>query len=163
MEFFAKIVKSYNYFVLCDKYSEPCLLSNIQTYSRIFMSYSEIFRHFVAYLELCVTLEYSDPCHIQNPGIFRTQGIFRTLSRHTLAYSERFVRLAYWEPCHIQNFGIFRILAYLGPEAYSESCLFSHIQVYSDIFNNDSYNSISLPFFNRISRTYVFLWKQVLW
>ena len=62
MEFFAKIVKSYNYFVLCDEYSEPCLLSNIQMYSGIFTSYSEIFRHFVAYLELL---------HIQIPVIFR--------------------------------------------------------------------------------------------
>ena len=25
-----------------------------------------------AYLETCVTLAYSEPCHIQNPGIFRT-------------------------------------------------------------------------------------------
>ena len=33
-------------------------------------------------------------------------------------------------------------LAYLGPEAYLESCLFSHIQLYSDMFNNDSYNNI---------------------
>ena len=128
-------------------------------YSDVFRHIYVLFRNIQTFCGIFRTLAYSDPCHIQNPGIFRTQGIFRTLSRHTLAYSERFVRLAYWEPCHIQNFGIFRILAYLGPEAHSESCLFSHIQVYSDIFNNDSYNS----FFIRINRTYVFLWKQVLW
>ena len=55
------------------------------------------------------------------------QYIERTLSRHILAYSERCVTLAYWEPCQIQNFAIFRILAYLEPEAYSESYLFMHI------------------------------------
>ena len=48
------------------------------------MSYSNIFSHVVAYLDSCVTLEYSEPCYIQNPGIFRPsiyileiyQGIF---------------------------------------------------------------------------------------
>ena len=36
-------------------------------------------------------------------------------------------------------------MAYLEPYvtlAYSESCLFRHIQAYSDIFNDDSYNNI---------------------
>ena len=47
----------------------------------------------------------------------------------------------------MQNFAIFKILAYLGSEAYSESCLFRHIQTYPDIFNNDSYNKIN---FNEI-------------
>ena len=78
-------------------------------------------------------VEYSKPCHIQNLGIFRTQDISRSLSRHILAYSERCVRLAYWEICHSQNFAIVRILAYLGPKAYSESCLYGHIQAYSII------------------------------
>ena len=55
----------------------------------------------------------------------------RTLSKHIVAYPERCVTLAYWEPRHIQNFTIFRIWTYLGPMAYSESCLFGHIQVYS--------------------------------
>ena len=82
---------------------------------------SDIFSQYVAYLEPCVTLAYSEPCHVQNPGIFRTQNVLKTLSRH-MAYSERCVTLAYGEPCHIQNFAIFRFLAYLGPEAYSESC-----------------------------------------
>ena len=41
--------------------------------------------------------------------------------------------LIHWESCHIQNFVIFRILAYLGPEAYLESCLYRHIQVYSGV------------------------------
>ena len=32
-------------------------------------------------------------------------------------------------------------MAYLGPEAYSESCLNKHIQAYSGIFDSDSYNN----------------------
>ena len=116
--FFAKIIKNYNYFskglylrsltvfrirlsfnkdsendlaLLYDKYSEPCLLSKIQTYLGLFTFYLRLFTfsHIVAYLEPCVTLAYSEPCHIQNPGIFRTQDIFRTLSRHDLVHSER--------------------------------------------------------------------------
>ena len=31
-------------------------------------------------------LAYPEPCHIQNPGIFRTQVIFVTLSRNILEY-----------------------------------------------------------------------------
>ena len=68
------------------------------------------------------------------------------MSRHNLAYSARCVTLAYLKPCHIQNFAIFRILAYLGPEAYSGSCLYRYIQVYSGIFYNDSYNNINFIF-----------------
>ena len=48
---------------------------------------------------------------------------------------------------HIQNFAIFKILAYLGPNAFSVSCLYRHIQVYSGIVNNDNYNTINLLFF----------------
>ena len=58
------------------------------------MAYRDIFSHIVAYLEPCETLTYSEPCHIQHPGIFKTQDILRTLSRHVLAYSERCVMLA---------------------------------------------------------------------
>ena len=68
----------------------------------------------------------------------RTWDIFITLSRHIVTYSERCVTL------HIvENPAIFRILAYLGPQAYSESCLYKHIQAYSDIFDSDSYNKIN--------------------
>ena len=101
------------------------------------MSYSDILGHIVGCLEPCVTLVCSEPCHIQNPGLFRTQDIFRTPSRHILAYSELCVTLIY-----------------LGPELYSESCLFRHIQIYSDIFNNDSYNNIDFLFFTLILHTF---------
>ena len=79
--------------------------------------------HFEEYLEFYVTLAYSDPCHTQNPDIFRTRDIFTTLSRHIVAYSECCVMLAYFVTLHIQNFVIFRILPYIGLEEYSESCL----------------------------------------
>ena len=90
-----------------------------------------MFSDIVAYVEACITLAYSEPCHIQNPGIFRIQDLFRTLPRHILAYSKRCVTLACWEPCHIPNFPILRILACLGPKEYSEPCVFRHIQAYS--------------------------------
>ena len=116
--------------------------------------HSDIFSYIVAYLEPCVILAYSEPCHIQNPGMFRTRDIVRTLSRHILAYSKCCVTLSYWELCHIQNFVIFRILAYLGLKAYSESCLYRHIQVYSGISNNDSCNHVNFIFFTLIFHTF---------
>ena len=126
--------------------------------SDIFTSYSDIFSHIVAYLKFCVTLAYSEPCHIQKPGIFRTQVIFRTLSRHILAYSEHCIILTHWEPCHIQNFGI------CSTWAYSESCLFSHIQAYSTIFNNDKYSNINFLFFILILHTFQWnLKRHVFW
>ena len=94
-------------YALYDTYSEPSLLLYIHTFRHIHV----IFRHFQSYCGIFRTLCnscISRPCHIQNPGTFRTQDIFRTLSRHVLVYWERYVTLAYWEPFHIQNFGIFR-------------------------------------------------------
>ena len=120
---------------------------SITSNSGIFRHFHVLFRqfsHIVAYLEPCVTLAYSELCHIQNPEIFRTQDIFRTLSRHILAYSESCIKLAYWELCHIQNLVIFIILAYLGPEVYSQFCLYRHIQAYSGRFDNDSCNFLFL-------------------
>ena len=96
IEFFAKIVKRYNYFsktlhvrsltgfwirLSLNKYSLDLALYLVWGIFRtlsfilnsdIFTFYYDIFRHFEAYLELCVTLAYSDPYHIQNLGIFRT-------------------------------------------------------------------------------------------
>ena len=138
-----------SYHILYDECSEHCLLSKIQTDSGIFTSYADIFSHVGAYLELCLTLACSKPCHIQNLGIFRTQDIFRTLSRHILAYSEHcnahiLSTLPYLELC------IFRILAYVRPEGYSDACLFRNIQVISDTFNNDSCNNINFHLFSNI-------------
>ena len=54
------------------------------------------FRHIQAYSRpIQPIVAYLEPYHIQNPGIFRTQDIFGTLSRIILAYSERCVMLAY--------------------------------------------------------------------
>ena len=83
-----------------------CMIHNQNPVISIFTVYSD--SHIVAYLEPCVTLAYSEPCHIQNPGIFKIQDIFRTLSRHILAYSEYCATVAYSKPCHIQNFPISR-------------------------------------------------------
>ena len=63
-------------------------------------------RHIKTYLEPCVTLAYSGPCHIQNPDITGTYDTFRTLSRNILAYSEHCVT------SHIENPAIFRTLLY---------------------------------------------------
>ena len=90
-------------------YSKPCLPPWVQTYLGIFTSYSDTFKHIVVYSEPCVTVAYSEPCHYQNPDMFRTQDIFWFLPRHMLAYLEYCVKLAYWVPCricdprHIQN------------------------------------------------------------
>ena len=40
-----------------------------------------------------------------------------------------------------------QILAYLGPKTYTKSSLYRHIQVYSGIFDNDSYNIIKFIYF----------------
>ena len=75
-----------------------------------FFNYSDTSIHIVTCLESFVTLAYSELYQIQNPGIFRAQDIFRTLSWQILAYSECCVTLAYWEHCHIQNFAILGLL-----------------------------------------------------
>ena len=117
-----------------DTYSEPCLLLKIQTYSGIFTPCSDIFSHIAAYLKPFVILAYSEHFHIQNPGIFRTQDMFRTLSRHILAYSVGCVTLAFWKTCFIQNFAIFRISALRNSRHIQNPVYlgtFRHIQTYS--------------------------------
>ena len=64
-----------------------------QAYPGIIQVYSQ------AYSKSCVTLAYLEPWYIQNPDIFRTGSIFRTL-----AYSQ----LVYSEPPYIQTAGIFK-------------------------------------------------------
>ena len=122
MEYFAKMVKSFNYFTKAvylrssTAYSLTCILAYIalcivwdilRTLS--FIVNSDILRH------IHVLLGHIQPFW----GIFRNlcnSCIFRILAHLApeiypelcLAYSECFVKLEYWEPCHIQNFGIFR-------------------------------------------------------
>ena len=78
-------------------------------------AYSRIFRHIYAYSgviqaysEPCVALAYSELWYIQNPGIIKTRGIFRTL--------------VYPKHCTFRTRDIFRTLRYSEPEAYSEPC-----------------------------------------
>ena len=93
-----------------NKYSLTCKWPRAMYCRYIFRTLSYTSIHIVAYWEPCVTLAYSEPCHIQNPGIFRAQDIFRTLSSQILAYSKRCVTLAYWEHWHIQNCAILGLL-----------------------------------------------------
>ena len=134
--------------IACETFVTFHLVSNFKVTYVIEIRERSIgtFSHIVAYIEPCVTLEYLEHCHIENPGIFRTQHIFRPLSGDTLICSECCAPLAYWEPCYIQNFGIFRTFPYLGYEAYSETWLYRYIQAYSGIFNNHSYNNITFNF-----------------
>ena len=89
----------------------------IQAYSRMFRhisAYSDISRHNQAYSEPFVNLAYSELWYIQNPGIFKTKGIFRTLVYLKLCHIQN--------QKHIENPGLFRTLGYLEPEAQSEPC-----------------------------------------
>ena len=117
-------------------FTKTSLLSYIQTYSGIFRSYSDISSQIVAYLEHCVTLAYSQPCRIQNPGIFSTSDTCRTLPKYILVYSERRVRLAYSELCHIQK----------GPEAYSEPCQTSKMEGLTKLVKTYNYSFSKVSF-----------------
>ena len=109
----------------------------IQSYSALLRhthKYWGIFRLIQAYTAPCVTLVYSQPCHILSPGIFRTGCLFKTLWVADQAYSELWHRasfsqiqtyselsaaLAYAETWHI------RILEYSEP---FHNCIPTHIQ-----------------------------------
>ena len=108
---------------------------------------------------------------IQSPGIVRTvySNILKCLfklkfiQKSATAYSGIFRTLfnAYSEPCHIQNSVKIRILAYTGPETYSESCLFRHIQAYSIMIV-----TITLAFFFSLSISHTYyseLCQSILW
>ena len=95
-------------YILYSTYSEPCLLSQIQTYSGTFTSYSNIFNH-MGTDNPVLTLAYLEPCRIQSPGIFRRQDIFKnSVKTYSGTYS-----------------GIFRTLCnalILRTTSYSELC-----------------------------------------
>ena len=101
------------------------------------------------------------------PSLNKYSLICRVTSHYIMyeIYPETYcVTLAYWEHCYIRKFAIFRILANLGPEAYSESCLYRQIQTHSGIFNNDTYNNINFLFFTLILHTFQqILKKHVFW
>ena len=80
-----------------------CKFRDILLYARRIPTYSVILWYILWYT-LC-TLALSEPCHVHNPVIFRTQDIFKTLSyqgifrhlgilRHILAYPIMIVIIA---------------------------------------------------------------------
>ena len=75
----------------------------IQTYSAIIQGY----------FEPCAALAYSEVWYIQNSGIFKTRGIFRTLVYPKLWHIQNQKRF--------QNPGLFRALGYSELEAYSST------------------------------------------
>ena len=129
MELFAKIVKSYNYF------SKVLHLRSLtEFWIRLSLSKCSL----ICTVTLSYTLYDTYFCGIvRSPCSF---DIFRALSTHILAFNACILRTL-----NFQNFIISRIFAYVGPEAYSESSLFRHIQVYSGIFN---YNVTLTSFFH---------------
>ena len=70
-------------------------------------AYSHPIQTIVAYLKPYITLAYSEPFHIQNSSISRTQDTIRTLSKHILAYGKAVYR------SHIEKNSICRTLPYL--------------------------------------------------
>ena len=95
----------------------------------------------MAYLEPCVTPAYSEPCHTQNPGIFRTRNIICISQNSVKANSDIFRTLwnacilrtlPYLELCHIQNF---------GSEVYSEICESSKMEGLTKLVNGCNYSS----------------------
>ena len=140
-------------YALYDTYSERCLLTEIQIFRHIYV----LFRHIQAYCgisrALCNSyifriLPYSESWHIQNPRYIQNSvkaycGIFRTL-----CYIRMLRTLSSSDLCHIQNFGIFRT------RGVFRILFIGHIQAYSDIFNNDSYNNTNFLFFTLILHTF---------
>ena len=137
-----------SHYVLHDTYSEPCLLLKIQAYSGIFTSYSDIFSHIVAYLDPCVILAYSEPCYIQDRGIFTTQDT-----------------LAFWKTCFIQHFAIIRILALRNSRHIQNPVYlgtFRHIQTYSIMITLTFFLHFFSYFSKGFKKTYAFWlqWRQ---
>ena len=98
--------------------------------SRIYTHIETLLRHIQAYSAPCVTLAYSQPCHILNPDIFRTAGVFKTMRNVDQTYLEALSQALF---NHIQ--------------VYSEPCVYSehlHMQKpdilgipeYSELFHN---------------------------
>ena len=116
------------YSVLCFFRYMPAyqiIFSVIKVYSHILRHFKGIFRLIQAYSAPCVTITYSQPCHILHPTIFRTRGLFKALWNvdqaysepchtvlfsHIHAYSEPCAMLAYAETWYTWNHGIFKTL-----------------------------------------------------
>ena len=91
----------------------------ILAYSRIFrhiQAYSDISIHnqaysgiIQAYSEPCVTLAYSKPWDIQNPGIFKTTGILKPLVYPKLWHIQNQIHIQ--DPAIFRTAGILRTLS----------------------------------------------------
>ena len=168
LEFFANIVKNHNYFskalhlrtwtgfwihISLNKYSLTCRVISRYVF---YEAYSELFVNPDIFRDINALLRHIQPyCGIlrtlRNSCIFRILWYWnlRYIQNSVNAYSGIFRTLC---NCHIDSFAIFRNLAYLAPAAYSEHCLYRHVQSYLGIFDNDSYNNyknIKLSFFSR--------------
>ena len=92
---------------------------HIQHYKGIFTYTEALLRHIQAYsciFGICVSLAYSQPCHIPNPGLFRTRGIFKTLGNFDQIYSEC---------CHSQN-SLFRHYSAIFRTLYN-ACIYKNL------------------------------------
>ena len=88
------------------------LVFNILGYSDISEHIQELSTDIQAHSEACVTLVYSEPWNIEDPGIFR----ILTSSKPWHIQNPRILRnQSYSAPCYIQNAGIFRTLVYSEP------------------------------------------------
>ena len=99
------------------------IFNHVECYSDLLTNIETLLRHMQAYQLYsapCVTLVYSQPCHILIPSIFRTlwnvdqvysELCHRALFSHIQAFSESCVKLVYAETWHTQNPWIFRTLA----------------------------------------------------
>ena len=134
------------------------IFSVIKTYSDMLRHYWSIFRHIQAYSAPCVILAYSQLCHILNPDIFRTGGLFKILWNVDQAYSgpcTKGILQAYLD--------IFRILgnAYIRRTlAYLESW---NIQNPSVIASRRIFRTLSFFENLRIFRTLTYLKPNTYW
>ena len=101
---------------------------------RHIQSHSALLRHIHAHSAPCVTLAYSQHCHILSVGIFRTAGLLKpceTLTRHiqnppTGPYSAIFKHIQNLrQRFHLQKPGILGILEY---SELFHNCIPTHIQ-----------------------------------
>ena len=137
--FFSKCDQICSFLRIWSHLLQKSLTENFIFCALIFRHIHILFRHIQPYCYIYRTLcnscifrtwPYPESWHIQNP---------RYIQNSIKAYSGIYIQT-------LCNARILRTLPYLGPEAYSESSLFRHIQAYSGIFNNDTYNNINFLF-----------------
>ena len=101
--------------------------------SRIYTHIETLLRHIQAYSAPCVTLAYSQPCHILNPDISRTAGVFKTM---------RNVDQTYLKLCHRHYSTIFRHIQNL---VYIQNTCICRNLAYSESWNIQNSSIIASP------------------